>query len=307
MYIVAIMITAVIFSATGLGVLNLASIVNLDTQEAVQTVQDQVEVESFANVALWRVNTGADNLGTFSSGDITAAYDDTLQRLTVIKTIDDETSGLILDLEEDSHFKRAVATQYSIDFNGGKTISEEPAHQLRTGMAFLPEPDMDFLRANAAQEIWISDYDHVHDDDVVAGINIIHGDHLDIHNVDQENVTLVFTGENIQPKDDVELTAASIGGVPLPVLILTNENSAMHLDQGYRDDLRLEGAIYSAGHIRLHEGEFTGPVIAKTARICRHIDMLDDEGSEYYQWNLGFGEYEDYDWPKQIQEWARID
>ncbi|NQV40729.1 MAG: hypothetical protein HQ506_00100, partial [Candidatus Marinimicrobia bacterium] len=47
MYIVAIMITAVIFSATGLGVLNLATIVNLDTQAAVQTVQDQVEVESF--------------------------------------------------------------------------------------------------------------------------------------------------------------------------------------------------------------------------------------------------------------------
>ncbi|MBT7199662.1 MAG: hypothetical protein HN914_04370, partial [Candidatus Marinimicrobia bacterium] len=58
MYIVAIMITAVIFSATGLGVLNLATVVNLDTQAAVETVQDQVEVESFANVALWRVNAG---------------------------------------------------------------------------------------------------------------------------------------------------------------------------------------------------------------------------------------------------------
>ncbi|MBL7027961.1 MAG: hypothetical protein ISR88_05975 [Candidatus Marinimicrobia bacterium] len=306
MYIVAIMITAVIFSATGLGVLNLATIVNLDTQNAVQTVQDQVEVESFANVALWRVNAGGDNLGNFTVGNVSAAYDSTLQRLTVVKTTDDETNGLILDLSEDSHFKRAVATQYGIDLNGGNTISEEPAHQLRSKMEFLPQVDWTYLYAHAAQEIWMWN-DHVHQEDLVEGINIIHGSFLDIHDVDMENVCLVFTGYDIQPKDDVKLKAMKIGGVPLPAVILTNQYNDTHFDQGYGDELHIEGAIYSAGHVRLHEGEFTGPVIARTARICRDIDMLDDDGSEYYQWNLGFGNYEDYDWPKQIQEWARID
>ena len=306
MYIVAIMITAVIFSATGLGVLNLATIVNLDTQAAVQTVQDQVEVESFANVALWRVNAGGDTLGTFSVGNVTASYDTTLQRLTVVKTRDGETSGLVLDLEEDSHFKRAVASQYGIDFNDGKTISEEPIHRLRTNMEFLPQVDWTYLNAHAAQEIWMWN-DHVHQEDLVEGINIIHGSYLDIHNVDMENITLVFTGYDIQPKDDVKLKAPVIGGVPLPAIILTNPYNDTHFDQGYEDEIHIEGAIYSAGHVRLHEGEFTGPVIARTARICRDIDMLDDEGSEYYQWNLGFGNYDDYDWPKQIQEWARVD
>ncbi|NQT61842.1 MAG: hypothetical protein HQ556_02685 [Candidatus Marinimicrobia bacterium] len=306
MYIVAIMITAVIFSATGLGVLNLATIVNLDTQTAVQTVQDQVEVESFANVALWRVNSGGDNLGNFSVGDITSAYDSTTKRLAIIKTTDDETTGLILDLVEDSHFKRAVATQYGIDFNGGKTISEEPVHQLRFDMEFLPQVDMAYLVANAAQEVWLWD-EHIHNDDIVVGINIFHGSYLDIHNVDKENVTLVFTGYDIQPKDDVKLKAPIIDGVPLPAIVMTNIYNDTHFDQGDGDEILIEGAIYSAGHVRLHEGTFTGPVIARTARICRDIDMLDDDGSEYYAWNLGFGNYDDYDWPKQIQEWARID
>ena len=306
MYIVAIMITAVIFSATGLGVLNLAATVNLDTQTAVQKVQDQLEVESFANIALWRVNTGGDSLGTFSVGNVSASYDSTLQRLVVTKTTDGETTGLMLDLEEDSHFKRAVATKYGIDFNGGKTTGEDPIHRLRPNMEFLPEVDMAYLVANAAQEVWLWN-EHIHDEDIVEGINIFHGSYLDIHNVDKENVTLVFTGYDIQPKDDVKLKAPIIGGVPLPAIILTNPYNDTHFDQGWGDELHIEGAIYSAGHVRLHEGEFTGPVIARTARICRNIDMLDDDGSEYYQWNLAFGNYDDYDWPKQIQEWTRID
>lgn len=305
MYIVAIMITAVIFSATGLGVLDLASHVNLDTQNAVQKVQDQLEVESLANVAMWRVNAGGDTLGNFTSGDVTAAYDSASKKLSVLRTSNGETTGLILDLEEDSHFKRAVATQYGIDFNGGKTISEEPEHRLRTNMAFLPQVDWTYLYANAAQEIWMWN-DHVHQEDLVEGINIIHGSWLDIHNVDMENVCLVFTGYDIQLKDDVKLKAPIVGGKPLPALILTNPYNDTHFDQGYDDEIKIEGAIYSTGYVRLHEGEFTGPVVARTARICRDIDMIDDDGSQYYQWNLGFGNYEDYDWPKQIQQWARI-
>jgi hypothetical protein len=305
MYIVAIMITAVIFSATGLGVLNLATIVNLDTQNAVQTVQDQVEVESFANVAMWRVNAGGDNLGNFTAGNVSSAYDSTLKRLTVIKTSDGETNGLVLDLEEDSHFKRAVATQYGIDFNGGKTTGEEPIHQLRSDMKFLPQVDMDYFIANAANQVWGSSM-HIHDEDVVEGINVYYGNHLTIHNVEAENATLVFVGWDIEFDGDVKIVAPVINDQPLPALVFTGQSDT-HINQGSGDEIHIEGAIYSTNHVRLHEGTFTGPVVARTARICRDIDMIDDEGSDYYQWNLGFGNYEDYDWPKQIQEWARID
>ncbi|MBT4421144.1 MAG: hypothetical protein HOG76_11910 [Candidatus Marinimicrobia bacterium] len=299
------MITAVIFSATGLGVLNLATIVNLDTQAAVQTVQDQVEVESFANVALWRVNVGGDSLGNFTVGDISATYDSTTMKLSIMKTIDDETIGLILDLEEDSHFKRGIATKYWIDYNN-RDPHVEPIHQLRDDIGFLPSIDWQYFvdNADAVHYTWFKDYEQ---DDLVEGINIFYCDYIDIEDVYLENTTLVFTGVNAELKDDVYISAPIIGGSPLPAIVLTNPYSDIHFDQGRDHDLRIEGAIFSNGHVRLHEGTFTGPVVSRTARMCEDIDMLDDQYPEYYEWNLGFGLYEDYDWPKQIQEWARID
>ncbi|MBC8191179.1 MAG: hypothetical protein ISR87_03435 [Candidatus Marinimicrobia bacterium] len=303
MYIVAIMITAVIFSATGLGVLNLATIVNLDTQNAVQKVQDQVEVESLSNVALWRVNTGADSLGTFTAGEVTATYDNASMKISVLKGSGDEMTGVILDLKEDTHFDRAVATRYGIDYNG-KTTNEEPNHQLRPNIGFLPQVDMAYFVANAANQVWGSSM-HIHDEDVVEGINIFYGNHLDIHNVDIENATLVFVGWDIELKDDVRIVAPMVNGQPLPAMVFTGQPDT-HFDQESGEEIHIEGAIYSTGHVRLHEGAFTGPVVANTARICRDIDMIDDTNNDYYAWNLGFGNYEDYDWPKQIQEWARI-
>jgi len=304
MYIVAIMITAVIFSATGLGVMNLATIVNLDTQSAVEKVQNEVEVESFANVALWRVNTGDDQLGTYTIGDVTANYDSTLMRLAVIKEADGETSGVILDLEQDTHFDRAVATKYGIDYND-KTAGEGPDHQLRHGFGFLPQIDINYFIENAAQEDWGS-AKHIHNDDLVEGINIFYGNHLDIHNVERENVTMVFLGWDIELKDDVIVSAHMVGENPLPAMIFLNSND-VHFDQGSGDQIIIEGAIYSTGHVRLHEGTFSGPVVANTARICRDIDMSDDLNEKYYGWSVGFGDIADYDWPKQIEEFARID
>lgn len=300
------MITAVIFSATGLGVLNLAATVNMDTQTAVHSVQDRLEVESLANVALWRVNVGGDSLGTFSSGGVTANYDSTSKILTIIKSTDDQNTGLKLNLEEDSHFKRALATETYIDFNSS-ILGEEPGHQLRPYIGFLPQVDLQYFIDNADNELWFPNGDHVHDEDIVAGINVIHGHYLDIHNVHQENATLVFTGYDIQPKDDVWITAPLENGVPLPALVFTHPYNDVHFDQGWNDVLHIEGAIFATGHVRLHEGEFSGPVIAKHARICRAIDMLDDQFPQYYEWNLGFGNYDDYDWPKQIAQWETID
>ena len=305
MYIVAIMVTAVVFSVTGLGVLNLATLVNLDTQNAIEKVQSQIEVESLTNVALWRINTGADSLGSFSSGNATSNYDTTTMVLRVEINSEGDTSGFKLSLEEDSHFKRAVGTASSIDYNDGKTVSEEDAHRMRAYMGFLPEVDLDYFVDNAANVSWMDD-EHIHDEDVVEGINVFHGNHLDIHNIDVENATLVFTGYDIQLKDDVIIKAPIVGGSPLPALVFLWDGLDTHFDQGWNDEIHIEGAIYSVGHVRLHEGEYSGPVVANTARICRDIDILDDEYSEYYEWNLGFGEYEDYDWPKQIREWENI-
>ncbi len=304
MYIVAIMITAVIFSATGLGVLNLATIVNLDTQTAVEKVRDQVEVESFANVALWRINTGGDNLGSYSAGDLTATFDSTSQKLSVIKSDGDEQTGLVLSLEEDHHFKRAVATSGTF-YTQGNTVSPEPQHQVRSQVGFLPTVDINYFM-NIADEIHYDNSRTFRDWDLSEGVHVFEGNNLIFESVDLENTTLVFTGTNIDFwKHNV--IKADEGG-DMPALVFTNPNSDFTFYgywSTYRDEI--EGAIYSAGTIRMYNGILSGPVVARTAVLERSMNFTDDEHGEYYQWQNGFGAYEDYDWPKQVQEWARID
>ncbi len=304
MYIVAIMITAVIFSATGLGVLNLAAIVNLDTQTAVQKVQDQVEVESFANIALWRVNTGGDNLGTYSSGDLTATFDSTTKKLSIIKSVGDERTGLILSLEEDHHFNRAVATAGTF-YTNGKTVNPEPQHQIRSQIGFLPQVDLQYF-VDHAVEIHFDNSRYYHDGDLSEGINVFMGSDLIFERVEMENTTLVFTGTNINFWKKNIIKADEDGD--LPALVFTNPNSDFSFWgfwSSYRDEI--EGAVYSAGTVRLYNGTLSGPVVAQTAILSYNMDFTDDENGVYYQWPKGFGSYSDYDWPKQIQEWARID
>jgi len=305
-YIVAIMITAVIFSATGLGVLDMASIVNLDTQTAVQKVQDQIEVESFANVALWRVNAGNDNLGTFSAGDLSATFDSTTKKLSVIKTSGDEQTGLLLSLEEDNHFLRAVASSGTF-YTNGRTVNPEPQHQVRTQVGFLPQADLQYFMDNAVEIHYENSYTY-YDSDLSEGINVFVGNHLVFERVELENTTLVFTGTDINFwKNNVIKAAADENGA-LPALVFTNPYSDFDIYgfwSSWRDEI--EGAIYSAGTVRLYNGELSGPVVAQTVVLYDNMDFTDDEHSEYYQWPHGFGSYSDYDWPKQIEEWARID
>jgi len=304
MYIVAIMITAVIFSATGLGVLNLASIVNLDTQAAVEKVQDQLEVESFANVALWRVNAGGDNLGTYSSGDLTATFDSTTKKLSVIKSVGDEQTGLVLSLEEDHHFKRAVATGGTF-YTNGKTVDAEPQHQIRSQVGFLPQVDLQYFVDNAV-EIHYDNSRYYYDWDLSEGINVFMGSNLTFERVNLENTTLVFTGTNINFWKNNVIKADAAGD--MPALVFTNPYSDFTFWgywSLYRDEI--EGAVYSAGTVRLYNGKLSGPIVAQTAILSYDMDFTDDENSKFYQWPNGFGSYSDYDWPKQIQEWARID
>lgn len=303
MYIVAIMITAVIFSATGLGVLNLATIVNLDTQEAVKTVQNQVEVESFANIALWRVNAGGDNLGTYSSGDLSATFDSTTKSLSVTKMVDGEATSLYIGLEEDYHFKRAVATSGTF-YSNGLSVEPEPQHQVRSQMGFLPQADLQYFVDNAAQ-IHYDNSRTYHTADLSEGINVFMGSGLTFDRVSMENTTLVFAGTNI---DFWKRNVIKSGSGDMPALVFTNPNSDFTFYgfwSSYRDII--EGAVYSAGTVRLWNGTLSGPVVAETVVLNRDMNFTDDENSQFYQWQNGFGAYDDYDWPKQIDQWVRVD
>lgn len=301
MYIVAIMLTAIVFSITGLSVLDLGRVVSQNTNKATETMQTQVELESVMNIALWRLNVGGDSLGTFSAGNHTSSYDSTTKMLSITATIDDVQSGIILNLEEDSHFKRAVAAGDWIDYNS-RTMNEEATHQVRDHIGFLPELDYQYF-LDRADTIFYQSWRNYEDRHLVEGINIFHGSYIDVQDINKANTTLIFTGVGIDIDDNIQLSAPVINGVPLPAMIFTNIYSDVHLDQDRGETIRIEGPIFSKGYIRIHEAELSGPIVADRVRFCRDVDMLDDQFSQYYAWPDGFGSYDSYDWPKQIQVW----
>lgn len=304
MYIVAIMLTAIVFSITGLSVLDLSRVVSQNTYVATETMQEQVELESVMNVALWRLNTGGDSLGSFVSGDYSSSYDSLTKTLSVISTAAADSSGIRLNLEEDSHFMRAVATADWINYND-RSVNEEPHHQVRDHMGFLPQLDYQYFIDNA-DTVFYQSWRNYEDEDLVEGINVFHCSYIDVQDVFKENTTLIFTGLNIDIDDDIQLSAPVINGKPLPAMIFTNIYSDVHLDQDRGETIRIEGPIFSEGYIRIHEAELSGPIVADRVRFCRDVDMLDDQFSQYYAWPEGFGEYDSYDWPKQIQLWEEL-
>ena len=302
MYILAIMVTAVVFSVTGLGVMNLALLVNLDTQEAVQTTETQLDIESNTNIALWRLNSGDDSLGTYTDGDFSSVYDSTAMTLTITMTTDTDTSGYLLTLEEDYHFQRSIASMNSIQWNS-HTIGEEPEHRPRENFEFLPQVDLSYW-LSIADTIFSANSRLYHDWDLMEGILIFTGSSPKFDDVDLENTTMVFTVPGvIDFRHSNTIKAAYTDSTIYPALVFTDSTSTITFNDGAHDQDHIEGAIFSLGTITLEKGEFSGPIVGREVIVKKNLDFLDDEYSEYYGWPQGFGNFKSYDWPKQIIKW----
>ena len=305
MYIIAIMVTAIIFSITGLGVLNLAQAVILDAQTAAHTLEDQIEVESVANIALWRLNTGADSLGSLSSGDITSTFDSTDLILTVELATAEDTSGFKLTLEEDHHFRRAIGTRNTIS-QSTYLIGEEKEHRLRENFGFLPIVDLAFWM-NLADTIY-TEHDRTYlDTDLREGILIFTGDGVKIQDVSLYNTTMIFTGTGIDFIRDNIVSATQNDSLVYPALVFTDSVFTFFVNEWFssRQD-HIYGAIYSAGSILLRKGELSGPVVARHVLLWRNMDFIDDQYPQYYRWPRGFGDFSAYDWPKQVALWEPL-
>ncbi|MEA3288300.1 MAG: hypothetical protein U9Q77_13140 [Candidatus Marinimicrobia bacterium] len=305
MYIIAIMVTAIIFSITGLGVLNLAQAVILDAQTAAHTLENQIEVESVANIAIWRLNTGADSLGSFSNGDVTSIYDSTTLTLTINLATADDSCGFKLSLEEDHHFLRAIGTRNTIS-QSSYGIGEEPEHVPRENFGFLPEVDLSYW-INRADTIYTGNDRTYYDADLREGILVFTGDGVKIENVELSNTTMIFTGTGIDFRRNNIVSALQNDSLVYPALVFTDSTFTFFINEwfGSRKD-HIQGAIYAAGSILLRKGELSGPVVARNVFLWRNMDFIDDQYPQYYRWPQGFGSFSAYDWPKQIALWEPL-
>lgn len=308
--LVAVLMLFLVFSFTGVAVLNVAYLSQSTSMETVQNIKLQYALESSVNQALWHINNGADSLVNLKSDGLKLTWEPSLQVLAVNVDLFEMEAEVLLDLTTDMHFDHAISTSGEIDFNGYSPEVEEN-HQVRSGFNFLPEVDLDYFMDNAVSiskkpEKSKKDKKNGYPENGITledGIHVFTGNNITVEDIRLNSGTLVFTGKNISFRGDNIIRAPHADSTgAMPALIFTNPKQTFEM---YSDNEAetIIGAIYCAGSIELHNGNLSGPVLANSVYLGANINFLDNENAGFYQWNHGFGDPEDYDLPKQIKRW----
>lgn len=306
MYIVAVMITAVVFSITGLGVLNLALLVNFDTDTAAQTIEEKIEAESAVNIALWKVNAGDDTLGTYTDGNVTSVFDSTELLLTVSYAGTEDTTGFKAYLKKDHHFNHAMASQNAI-LTYSYSTGEEEENRPRDNFEFLPIVDEAYWLA-VADSIYTGSSRTYYDSDLTEGINVFTGNNITFYRISLDNTTMVFTGGGeVYFSHSNTIRASYTDSTAFPALVFTDTSSTVFINEWFSSRIdHIEGAIFSNGHVLIRRGELSGPIVGRDISVIRNINFLDDQYPQYYTWQHGFGDFTSYDWPKNIIRWEEL-
>ncbi|MBT3253156.1 MAG: hypothetical protein HN364_03790 [Candidatus Marinimicrobia bacterium] len=316
--LVAVLMIFVVFSFTGVAVLNVSYISTVASTETINNIKLQYAMESSVNESLWRMNNGPDSLINVEADGITTLFDPVLNVLSVKVDKFQMETEILLDLSEDTHFDRALASDETINTNGNDVDADEE-NQSRF-FSFMPEVDLDYFTDNAVAihtenfHRWDGGGKHEDDEDFDEGIHVFTGSFLEFKKMHLYNHTLVFTGRYILFSDDNEISAP----VPvdsadaLPALVFSNSDSYFEIEaegKNYDKEDKINGAIYTAGTIILKKGELSGPIVGKTITMehgeeyNNQIDFKDTEHPKHYRWTKGFKHKKHYDWPKQIGRW----
>ena len=294
-----VIMSFMVFTFTGLAVMNVSFLSSTTSVETVENIKLQYLAESTINEALWRINLGVDSLVNLVTPGTRCSWDETSQILSVnIENFNSE-SEICLDLSSDTHFNRSLASSSSIHTYGYSTDAEDE-HQSRT-FSFMPELDLQYFIDHADFIHHANDASWKSGALTAEGIHLFTGNNLAIENVTLDNSTFVFTGKGII-FSGINSLAASIPIdtlAALPALVFANPEYGFTLEAG----THIEGAIFCAGQIVLRGGSMSGPVIAQTIFLNHDVDFLDAEHGEYYRWTAGFKQKESYDWPKQLSRW----
>ena len=81
--LVAVLMLFVVFSFTGVAVLNVSYLSSANSAETVNNIKLQYATESSINEALWRINTGVDSLVNTNADGIVTLWDETTNILSV--------------------------------------------------------------------------------------------------------------------------------------------------------------------------------------------------------------------------------
>lgn len=297
--LVAVLMVFVIFSFTGVAVLNVSYLSSSTSMETVNNIKLQYEMESTINQALWRINCGTDSLVNYTSGGISTLWNPQLNILSVeVENYQMETE-ILLDLSADTPFDRAISSNNPIHTDG-YTADVNEEHTIKQ-FDELPIVDYGYFLLNqdvihhGNQESWSESSLQV------EGIHIFLGNNLEISGLDLENSTLVFLGNDIVFSNDNIIKAPVPEGTmdAVPAVVLLNPYTSFDIQAG----THIEGTIYCAGELNIDNATLSGPIVAQTINLTDDINFIDEDHQEYYRWNKGFGNMNDHDWPKHVGRW----
>lgn len=299
--LVAVLMVFVIFSFTGVAVLNVSYMSSSTSQETINNIKLQYAVESTVNEALWRINTGVDSLVNFDSDGITTVWDSSTHVLSVNVDKFQMESEILLDLSDDTHFDRGIAASENVVLNGYDPGLDEN-QQVRGSFEFLPEVDLDYFTSNAVQ-IHSNSFYKWEDDTLTDGIHVFTGSYITIEDITLLSGTLVFTGHHVSFMYDNNINAAPADtNGALPAVVFTHPNQNFDLYSQHQGETII-GAIYCKGNVTLRNGFVSGPIVGKNVTMLANVNFLDSEHADKFQWTKGFGQRHNYDWPKQIGRW----
>jgi len=297
--LVAVIMIFVVFSFTGVAVLDVAYNSRAASIETVNNIRVQYVVESAVNEALWLINSGKDSLVNRTADGITSNWNGETEVLTISVDTLDTVSEITLDLTSDTHFERGLASKSGIGSNG-YTYGNSDEHAARK-FDFMPDVDAAYFATNAIRTENGNERSWNSSDFTDEGIYVFNGNNLTIDGVNLTNSTMVFTGSNITFINCI-LTAPlpGEGSAPLPALLITDPNANFTVASSNH----IEGAIFCAGQINLQDATLTGPVVGEFISLEDNITLMDSGNDAYYTWTVGFGEEDSYDWPKQVGRWT---
>jgi len=316
--LVAVLMIFVVFSFTGVAVLDISYQSQSTSMETIQNIKMQYRVESQVNKTLWRINSGSDSLVTETSDGITTLWDATTNILSVNVDLFEMEAEILLDLNEDTHFDRALASDSTINTDSNVTgIDVENRQRYFT---FMPEVDLAYFTDNAVAVhtensfSWDGGGKSEDDEDFAAGIHVFTGSDLELKSMTLNNMTLVFTGTNIY-FDSENIIVAPVpvdSAEAMPALVFTNPDNYFEIEaegKSYDKQDIISGAIYTAGTVVLKKGVLSGPIVGKSILMqdglldANFITFMDTENPDYYRWTKGFKNKKHYDWPKQLGKW----
>ena len=299
--LVAVLMLFLVFSFTGVAVLNVAYVSTASSAETVNNIKLQYAMESSVNESLWLLNNGPDSLINVSADGITTIFDPVLNTLSVNVDRFQMETEILLDLSDDTHFDRGIAAEGSVSLDGYDPGLEDE-NQARGGFNFLPEADLQYFLDNATS-VHTNSWKVWSNNTFPDGIHVFTGNYIALDDIRITSGTLVFTGHHVSFWGDNHITApAGDTTGTYPAVIFTNPNQDFDI-YSVNGSETIVGAIYCKGNINIQNGNISGPIIGRNVTLNNHFSLLDAEHSDRYRWTKGFGNRSDYDWPKQIGRW----